>query len=261
MFAEERIRKIKEILLKYEQVDVSTLASVLGASVTTIRRDLDRLESEGFLIKAHGGAVLKQTSESAVPLYMPANPYEEEQQQVARLAARYIEDDDVLFLGSGHVNYLIAKEIKDKKNLQVVTDNLKVALELSNSSSVKVVATGGDVETFQDNVIFTGNSVVEQASQFFFRKAFFAFQGISMEYGYTHNIRSEIPLFRILLKHTAVPIAVADASRFDETGIQPVCTLDEIKTVITNVTIPDRYKKYYLNHGIRIFTSFQDLVL
>lgn len=259
MFAEERIRRIKEILLEYEHVDINTLTSLLGASVTTIRRDLDRLENEGFLTKAHGGAILKQASDSALSLHTPEIPYEAEQLQIARLAAKYVEDGDVLFLGSGHVSYLIAKEIKNKKNLQVVTNNLKVALELSGQPSVKVVATGGDVEVAQDNILFTGQSAVDQVSQFFFRKAFFAFDAISMECGYTHNIRSEIPVFQTLLKHTAMPIAVADFSKFDKMGFQPVCELDDIKTVITNVTISDRYKNYYISHGVRIFTSFEDL--
>lgn len=260
MFAEERIRKIKEILLEYEHVDINTLTSLLNASVTTVRRDLDRLENEGFLLKAHGGAVLKHSSELSAPMQTVETPYEAEQQQIARLAAKYVEDNDVLFLGSGHVSYLIARELKNKKNLQVVTNNLKVAYELSSQPLIKVFATGGDVETTQDSVIFTGRLVAEQVSQFFFRKAFLSFSGISMEFGYTHNIRSEIPVFQTLLSHTAIPIAVADYSRFDTTGFQPVCGLDEIHTVMTNVTVPERYKDYYLSHGIRIFTSFEDLM-
>lgn len=259
MFAEERVRKIKEILLEYEHVDINTLTSLLNASVTTVRRDLDRLENEGFLRKAHGGAILNVKSEADAPLQPVKFPHEEEQQQLARLAGRYVEDNDVLFLGSGHVSYLIAREIKARKNLQVVTNNLKVALELSAQPQIQVFATGGDVEAVQDSIIFSGRTVAEQVSQFFFRKAFLAFGGISMEYGYTHNIRSEIPVFQTLLAHTVVPIAIADYSRFDTTGIQPVCGLDEIKTVITNVSVSDRYKDYYLSHGVRIFTSFEDV--
>ncbi len=93
MFAEERIRKIKEILWKYERVDINTLTSLLNASVTTVRRDLDRLENEGFLTKAHGGAILNAGPEP----HSPSMALEPEKLEIARLAAQYIEDNDVVF--------------------------------------------------------------------------------------------------------------------------------------------------------------------
>lgn len=60
MLVAERLKKIKEILLQKKHVDVATLAELLNVSEVTIRRDLDKLESEGFLIKTYGGAILKE---------------------------------------------------------------------------------------------------------------------------------------------------------------------------------------------------------
>ena len=66
MFAAERTRKIKEILLEYKHVDVNTLCSLLDCSIATVRRDLDKLEEEGFLTKAYGGALLNEDNISSV---------------------------------------------------------------------------------------------------------------------------------------------------------------------------------------------------
>ena len=68
MFAAERKAKIKEMLLEYKHVDVSTLSSLLSVTVATIRRDLDELEKAGFLKKMHGGAVLDESIESRSPI-------------------------------------------------------------------------------------------------------------------------------------------------------------------------------------------------
>lgn len=60
MFAIERQNKIKEILLKDKRVDVFELSRLFSVTEVTIRRDLDKLEQEGFLTKTYGGAVLKE---------------------------------------------------------------------------------------------------------------------------------------------------------------------------------------------------------
>lgn len=253
VFAEERIRKIKEILWKYERVDINTLTSLLNASVTTVRRDLDRLENEGFLTKAHGGAILNTGPE---PRPAPVS-FEPEKLEIARLAARYIEDNDVVFLGSGPICHMIAREIREKKELQVVTNNLQAACELSGLPSIQTYVTGGELETVQGSVIASGPAAVEQVSQFLFRKAFLPFSGVSLERGYTHSVRSEALLFRALLRQATETVAVADAARFDTVGLLPVCPLEQVQAVFTNVSLPDRYKDYYLKHGIRLFTSFQ----
>ena len=58
MLATERVRRIREMLLEYKHVDINTLCSLLSVSMATVRRDLEKLEMEGFLNKVHGGAVL-----------------------------------------------------------------------------------------------------------------------------------------------------------------------------------------------------------
>ena len=60
MFAAERQNKIKEILTEYKQINVSSLSSILNVTETTVRKDLEALEKEGFLFKTHGGAILNE---------------------------------------------------------------------------------------------------------------------------------------------------------------------------------------------------------
>ena len=60
MFAIERQARIKEILLKEKRVDVIELSKMFSVTEVTIRRDLDKLAREGFLIKTYGGAVLNE---------------------------------------------------------------------------------------------------------------------------------------------------------------------------------------------------------
>lgn len=259
MFAEERIRKIKETLLEYEHVDINTLTSLLDASITTVRRDLDRLEREGFLTKAHGGAILNRPEAEALPLQpaVPAN--DPESMQIAALCAQCIEPGDRIYLGSGQINRLIARNLQNKRGIQVVTNNLSVAQTLFGQPFIKVFVTGGDLDPTQRDMTLCGHFTNEQLSQFYFSKAFLCPDAVSLERGYSHSNADEIPIFRSLIAHTKQPVAAMESSRFDTFAMLPVCPFEEIKTVMTGVQIPDCYKEVCFQNGIRLYTSFRDL--
>ena len=67
MFALERIKIIKRYLIENNQAEVSNLSESLGVSEVTIRRDLEKLENEGFLTRTHGGAIINSSYERFVP--------------------------------------------------------------------------------------------------------------------------------------------------------------------------------------------------
>ena len=101
MFAAERIKRVKEILLEYKHVDINTLCTLLSCSIATVRRDLDKLESEGFLIKAYGGAILNETNTQQIVLSEADDPYIKDKQHVAEIAVSLISDGDIIFFGPG----------------------------------------------------------------------------------------------------------------------------------------------------------------
>ena len=68
MFADERTEKIKALLLDYKRIDINTLISMIPASPATVRRDLEKMEKEGFLHRTHGGVVLVEAEEPAAPV-------------------------------------------------------------------------------------------------------------------------------------------------------------------------------------------------
>ena len=56
MLSEKRRRIILDLLEKEDTVHLKDLMAALGASESTVRRDLSLLEEEGTLIRVHGGA-------------------------------------------------------------------------------------------------------------------------------------------------------------------------------------------------------------
>ena len=260
MLAVERIRKIKEILLEYKNVDIVTLCSILSVSVATVRRDLDKLEEEGFLKKVHGGALLVESNNLESQLNGAfTDKTENEKLQIASIAAQFIENNDIIFLGSGRTCFQIAKIIKERKNLTVFTNNINIVLELANIYNIDVILPGGKLEVVDNNISAVGEYALKNLRDIYINKTFFTVDGASIEYGYTVNRRQEMNLILHLLSNSNDCFLVSDYHKFDKRAFVSIGSLDLVKTVITNIELPNIYKEYYFNNGIQLFTTIEEL--
>lgn len=258
MFAAERFKKIKEILLEYKHVDVNTLSSLLSVSIATVRRDLDKLEEEGFLKKAHGGAIINETNEFEVQLSSFEDPFHDEKVQIGLIASEMVDHNDIIFLGSGYTCLQIAKNIKDKRNVTVVTNNINAVLELAYSKNTKVIMPGGDLEVVDSYLGMAGPFALNNLEKIFINKTFVTVNGISIEHGYTVNSREQAALIDLLIKNSNETVVVADYSKFGRRAFTQVGPVHLFKKVITNVQLENRYKEYFFDNGIKLFTTYEE---
>lgn len=259
MFAEQRVNKIKEIILEHEHVDINTISSLLPASIATIRRDLARLEEDGFLIRKHGGAVLNKDSIEYLDL-KDANSdlYMHEKALIGLVAAELIVNGDVIFLGAGNTCWQIAKNLKDKKDLTVVTNSFNVVLELGNQSNIKLVFLGGDVEIENNKTFTTGRLALDIIRSMYIQKSFLTVNGISLDYGYSINNHFLTDMYSVLLQNSNETIVAADYSKFGKRAFRHLCNFDAVHTLVTNKTVEKDYKDYCLSHNIRLYTAVDE---
>lgn len=250
MLVAERLKKIKEILLQKKHVNVATLAELLNVSEVTIRRDLDKLESEGFLIKTYGGAILK---EEATKLLSPIIEENSEKEAIAKVCSYMIEDNQAIILTGGNICRLVPKYIKDKKNVIVLTNDLLLALECGKLS-IQTIVTGGYL--IGNTFMLAGPMLVNPNMDIFVDKAFIEVDGVSLERGFTVNnveFANAYKYFKSISKET---IIVADSSKFDKISLFQIAKVDEIKKVISDTNVPDEYKSFFFENGTQIFCSF-----
>lgn len=259
MFAADRVTKIKELLLEYKHIDINSLCSVLGCSVATVRRDLDRLETEGFLRKTYGGAILDESQFSDSAERMDNDPYYKEKLQIALIAAEMVHNNDIIFLGPGKTCLMIARCLKEKENLKIITNNLNIVMELSGNPGIRIILLGGDI-TGEDSSVFTvGRQAEDALSDMLFNKAFFTVDGISIQYGCTLNNYEFTILLRKVLEKSSDAILIADESKFDRHAFVKAIELKHVNKVITNIGISNTYKEYMFKNRIELFTAFEDV--
>ena len=130
MLAIERRNAILEKLQVERRVVVSELSALYDVSEETIRRDLDKLENDGYAIKSYGGAVINENSNLDLPYNVRKNTNVLGKQKIASLISEMIHDGENIMLDASSTAVAIAKAIKNKKDLTVITNSLEIALEL-----------------------------------------------------------------------------------------------------------------------------------
>ncbi len=257
MFKSERLQKIRNIIFDRKQINVSTLSSLLGVSEVTIRSDLEQLEQEGFLSRLHGGAVLNEdiTSQKEINSAISGDDivYSKDQDDIGVLAAKLIHDNERIFLGSGTVCYYIAKALKDRKNLTILTNSLYVANILSDNIHINVLLTGGELQ--QGKYCGASNIMKKNVENLFLSKAFFSVAGADFDAGYTVANNTEVDIYNIISARSKEVIFAIEYTKFNQYDFIKLGNLDMAPIVISNSKIPDAYSEYYFTHNIKIITA------
>lgn len=101
MIATERASYILNKLRDKDTVTLKEIAAELGVSEATVRRDFERLDEQGFVVRVRSGAtrVNGAAPGNAAPLVTSEKLTEhmEDKTAIARLAASFVHDGDCIF--------------------------------------------------------------------------------------------------------------------------------------------------------------------
>lgn len=244
----ERQRTILSRLAEQKEIRVKHLIQTLGVSGVTVRQDLEYLQSQGFIERTHGGAVLR--SEDEISHRLSINY--EIKAAIAEQAAARIEPGETIFIEAGSANALLARRLLNESRLTVVTNNVFITRILKNSE-VNVVLLGGIFQHQSECVV--GRLAVRGLELINFSKTFLGVDGISPETGVTCSdmLRADVSS-RAVSKSEKVFI-LTDSSKIGRTAMSQVCTLDHVNCLITDSAIPPRAKDAFEEAGIQVVIS------
>jgi DeoR family transcriptional regulator, fructose operon transcriptional repressor len=256
MFAPERIRIIKKMIKEKRRINVSDLSVFLNVSEVTIRRDLEKLEEQNFLTRTHGGAIINEISqpEEDKVFTMEEDLYVQQRMEIAEIAYHLVEDNEVIILSSGLTNLYIAKKLLAKKNLTILTNDLNIAYELSINPINKVVIPGGDINPL--TMTLSGKLTEENIKSFYVSKAFIEVDGVSFERGYTVQNLETATVLNVMLSITKENIIVCPHNCFDNIAFSQLGPISLSTQIITNPSIPNKYKNYFFENSIKLFTAY-----
>jgi DeoR family fructose operon transcriptional repressor len=249
MFAEERRQRILAALQRDRAVRVIELSRVLRASPASIRRDLAELERAGLLRRAHGGAIGTNVAALEPSLAQKEDQYHAEKTAIARLAATFVQDGDTICLDSGSTTRHLARELRDRRRITVVTNALNIAWELA-ASECEVVVTGGHVRR---GILSQVGPIAEQAlTGLHVDKLFLAANGVDLTKGLTTPNLIEAQTKQAMVKAASEVYLLVDHSKFGRVTFAGICALDRIHYLITDDGAPAAALRGIGDLGVRV---------
>ena len=237
MLAVERKNSILGLLQSDGRVVVSELAEKFDVSEETIRRDLEKLERDGLVQKSYGGAVLNENAQSDMPLAVRKRTNVIGKQKIAELVSRYVPDNSSIMLDSSSTALFIAKRIKDRKNMVVITNSLEILVELKDRKEWKIFSSGGQLG--EDSLALVGSQADKMISSFHVDSAIISCKGFDINKGFTDSNDMHASTKRTMLENCEKRVLAVDSSKFNRIAFNVVGTLSDIDVLVTDVKPAD----------------------
>lgn len=245
------IERRNEILMKLQaerRVVVSELSQLYDVSEETIRRDLEKLVNEGVAIKSYGGAVINENANLEVPFNIRKNYNVIGKQKIAEQIAAMVKDGESLMLDASSTAVYIAKALKEKKNLTMITNSIEIIVELMDMPEWKVLSTGG--LSREGSFALVGPQTDKMLKSYHVDKAVISCKGFDLESGITDSDELHANNKITMLGAAGKKILAVDKSKFDKTAFTAIGALDDITTVVTDEEPDRRWLQAFEEAGI-----------
>ena len=252
LFPEERRQEITRIIGDRPRVTVAELSRLFAVSEVTIRKDLAVLEESGQIQRTHGGAIRVQAPADEEDFELRAQQQQVEKERIAAAAAELVHDGENVALDASTTVLQLARRLKERRDLTVITNSIRVGMELGGRSGTEVLIPGG---TFRRDALSLvgswGETILRQVRV---QKAFVGAMGLTIAAGLTDVHSEEAQIKRVLVDGATEVIALIDHTKWEQVALITFCPLDNISMIITDDRAPQQIVEQVRAKGIRVLT-------
>lgn len=253
----DRQKRIASLIRERGVMRASELTDLFGVTDETIRRDLAHLAEVGIVRRLHGGAVAEHTREES-NFDRRRREHQAEKVAIARAAAAYITDGSTIIIDSGTTTVQLARELKDRRDLVVVTNAVTNAVELMDNPNVTVVLTGGVIRPATFGAV--GEMAVANLSELRVDQVYLAISGISIEGGLTYPSFEEAAVKRAMIASASEVILLVDSSKFGRDSMVRVAPLELVTRIITDPGVDRQMVDHLHDIGVELVIANPDAV-
>lgn len=244
----ERQRQILSLLSRQGRLSVAEIVELFSISEATARRDLESLASQGKVQRVHGGVIALEQAPPELPILDRGSDQVDEKIRIGRAAADLIEENETIFLGSGTTVLEVARNLRNHKNLTVITNSLPVLNVLASASDITVICLGGMLRNTE--LSFIGHITEQSLAEFRTDKVIIGARAISLEHGLTNDYLPETQTDRTILKFGREVILVADHSKVNRVSTTFLAPLSAVNVFVTDELTPPEFTTALEEQGI-----------
>jgi DeoR family fructose operon transcriptional repressor len=251
MKAAGRQVKIRGLLESQEFVDLETICREVGASESSVRRDLTLLEQEGVLKRVYGGALAMQARDHQLDFAWQSTRMADEKKRIATIAAGLVEDGQTVILDGGTTVAAVARELTNR-SLHVVTNSLPIAEVFNESRRIDVTLTGGYL--YPRLRAMLGPLCEQMLSSVTADLLIMGIGGISAS-GFSNSNTLVVGPERKMIDAARRVIVVADHTKFGRGSVIPLAPLEVADVAVSDAALPLEYQDLLRAHNIHLLLA------
>lgn len=237
MLVDERRQTILQVVEKKGFVTLNQLMELVGASDSTIRRDLEVLDGNGQIRRTRGGATY--VGESLTSFDVRRTRARKQKECIAEAAAALVQTGETVILDGGTTTVEVARELVGR-SLQVVTNSIPIVNALVNSPETELIVIGGFL--YPKTGVNLGPLAVEALKHIHARRLFISVGGITASSLFNSNALL-VETERQMIEAAEEVIVVSDSSKLGHSALAQLCPLETVDRLITDAGITDEWRE------------------
>lgn len=251
MLAIERRNEILVKLQEENKVLVNDLSQYYQVTEETIRRDLEKLEQEGFAKKTYGGAIFCDNLGVELPYNVRKQANIKEKQIIADMIGKLVQDGDRIMLDASSTTLYVSRMLKKKKNLTIITNSIEILLELADKTDFKVMSTGGTLK--EGALALVGQQAERMVDNFYADIAIVSCKGIEMEHGITDSNEPDVQMKSHFIRASKKRILAVDSAKFDKISFVKMNDLTDFDILVTDKEPDEKWKEMLEQTQIEVY--------
>src|SRR5579863_4456 len=256
MKANNRADQILRGLRQEGDLSLELLIKRLGASADSGRRDLTKLGAKGLVRRTHGGVTLVE------PLLYEPFRYDSlfqnreqqstaEKRKIGLAASELIHENETVGFTAGTTTTHVARNLRNRHNIRVITNGINIAMELSNCPGLKTFVTGGFVQ-WAGSFSLVGHAAITSLNDIYMDRVFVSVCGIDIARGITVIEPEEALTFRMMIQQSKQIVVVADSTKIGMVTPSLICPITDVNVLITDKSASDKSIAPFVERGIDV---------
>lgn len=249
MFKNERFTKILNLLQTKKTLSTKELQDKLYVSNSTMRRDLIELEKMGKITRKFGRVELIRSDNIELSYLFRKQEHSEAKRYIADIASTFLSDNQSVFADSSSTVSGLAPYFEKLSNMVVITNGLRLAVELDEVPSVKSFIAGGRLRAGSGSIL--GDVSMEYFSNFRADLLFLSCSSINESEVFMSS-EEQSGVKRQMMKTADKTILLCDSSKFDIKGYFKLCNVEDVDAIILDKRPPESIYQKWLQSDIEV---------
>src|ERR1700733_3436417 len=228
-----RLEAVLRLLKENTSASISDIAEQFSVSQMTIRRDLQKLAEQGQVIRIPGGARIERWRGMERTFFERLEKMSPAKRSIGKAAAALVQDGESVVLDSGTTTLYVARELRSRRNVVVVTFSIAVLEELASVEEIRVELTGGVYRASSHDLI--GHGVAESLKSIYADHVLFGAAAVSFTRGVmVHDPDAQ----RELLQAGKQKVLLVDSSKIGIEATYRLCGIEDCDLILTDRMLP-----------------------